>query len=129
MSLVATRRARRRGERGSGLPGFVVSFPLLLVLIAALIHVALYEYGQHVLDAAAQEGAASSRVQGGTDAAGQDRANRVLTTVGRGVVLEPTVTVTRSATSVRVQVSGRTVSLLPFLPASVHGDAEAPLEP
>ena len=123
------RTARRRCESGQGVAGFVVTFPILLALLAAIVQVALYEYGQHVLDAAAQEGLAAARVQGGTSASGQDRANHVLTTVGKGIVLEPTVAVTRGASDVRVDVTGRTPSLLPLLPVSMHADAEGPLEP
>lgn len=115
-------------ERGAVSAELVVATPLLLLLVLAIIQFALWQHAVHVADAAAQEGARSARLEGGSTAAGQARAEELLGRLGRTTVVEPQVTVRRDSERARVDVRGHAPSVLPFLRLPVLASSEGPLE-
>lgn len=106
----------------------MVATPLLLLLVLAVVQFALWQHAVHVADAAAQEGARSARIEGGSAASGQARAEDMLGTLGRTTVVDPRVTVRRDAERARVEVHGYASSVLPFLRLPVEASSEGPLE-
>ena len=106
----------------------VVATPLLLLLVLAVVQFALWQHAAHVASAAAQEGARSARLEGGSPAAGQARAESLLGSLGRTTLADPNVVVRLDGERARVEVSGYASSVLPFLRLPVKAASEGPLE-
>jgi hypothetical protein len=116
---VRARRGRRQIDRGAAtveVAGWVT-----LMLLAMLVGVQVVMWGYAALGAryTADHAAQTSRVQGGTAAAGTADAHAVLATVVGNGLQHPQVTVTRSATTVTVTVTGNAVAVLPGLSVPV----------
>jgi len=107
----------------------VLATPLLLLLISLIVQYALYEHAEHVAQSAAEEAVTVTRLQGGTIAAGQQQGDDVLSTLNNGLLVNPAVSITRTSTQARVEVSGYAEQLVPFLRISVDAVAVAPVEP
>jgi len=105
-----------------------VAAPVLFLFVLLAVQFALWQHGQQIVEAAAQEGVAAARVENGSQAAGSARADQVLAQLGRSVLSGTEVHVLRTATSARVEVSGSVISVLPWPRRTVRGLAEAPVE-
>ena len=92
----------------------VIAVPLLMVLILLIVQFAVWEHASAVAQATAEEALAAARVQGGSAAAGQQRAAQVLGQIGSAVLQGPQVSVTRSAADAKVQITGTAEQVLPF---------------
>lgn len=123
-------RTRRRGDRGAGSAELVIAVPLLMLLILLVIQYAVWADAAHVARATAEEALAAARVQGGTAAAGQQRASQVLAQIGTAVLTAPRVAVTRGAATATVQITGTAERLLPVpgIPLEVHVTVTGPVE-
>jgi Flp pilus assembly protein TadG len=121
-------RARRQGDRGAVSAELVVATPLLLVLVLLVVQFALWQHAVHVAGAAAQEGARSARLEGGSAAAGQARAEQFLAQLGRTVVMQPQVIVRRDLDRARVEVTGYAVNVLPFIHLPIRAESDGPVE-
>jgi Flp pilus assembly protein TadG len=124
---VVAPRARQR-ESGAATTELVIVMPLLLLLVLASVHVGLWFHANHLVDAAAHEGARAARAMGGTDDDGYQRANQMLRDLGSGSVTDPTVTVTRNAGSVTVSVTGQSPPVIPGLTMAVSASTTSPIE-
>lgn len=90
-------------------------FPVVLFALAALVQAALWAHANHVVDAAAREGARSARLAG-DPAAGRATAQTLIERHGDGVVVSPAVEAMIDGTVARVSVRGRAIPILPGLP-------------
>ena len=111
-----TGRAKRRragGDRGAGSAEIVIAVPLLMLLILLVIQFAVWEHAEAIAHATAEEALAAARVQGGTAAAGQQRADQVISQIGTSVLTGPQVSVTETAADVTVTVTGTAERVLP----------------
>jgi len=106
----------------------VIATPLLLLLILLVVQFAMWQHSVHVAQAAASEGLAAARVQGGTPGAGQSEANVVLGQLTQGVLVHPSVRVARGANTTTVTVTGEAQSVIPFLHLPVSATASGPVE-
>jgi hypothetical protein len=106
----------------------VLVTPLLLVLITGVVQFALWQHATHVADAVAQQGLAVGRLQGETAAAGQAEAQSVLAEIGTGVLVGPDITVTRTATTTTVVVTGHAESVVGLFSLPVKAVASGPTE-
>lgn len=119
-----------RGDRGAGSAELVIAVPLLMLLILLIVQFAVWAHASSVAQATAEEALAAARVQGGSAAAGQQRAQQVISQIGGTVLISPRVSVTRTATTVTVTVTATAQEVLPVpglsLPVSitVTGPAE-----
>ena len=109
--------------------------PALLLLIFTAIQVALWLYGRGVAEQSAREGVSFLRVvaPGATAssalAAAQVTAVNYASQVGRETVAGATATATvLGERRVRIEVTGRAVSLVPGLELPVRGSAEGQIE-
>jgi Flp pilus assembly protein TadG len=107
----------------------VVATPLLLLLISLIVQYALFEHAEHVAQSAAEEAVTVTRLQGGTIASGRQQGEAVLNTLDNGLLVNPAISITRTSTEARVEVSGYTEQLVPFLRLSIDTVAVAPVEP
>ncbi|MCI4064028.1 pilus assembly protein [Micromonospora sp. R77] len=126
-----TRRGRRRrlgGDRGSVTTEVVLYAPLLFLLVLVGVQFALWALAQLGVQHAANHALQTTRVSGGTAAAGRADATEVLRQVAGQVVVEPRVSVTRTADTATVAVAGRVPAVVPFLRLQVSTQASAPVE-
>lgn len=100
----------------------------MLVLILAAVYLALWSHAQHVVTAAAQEGLAAARVEQGTEAAGEDRANRFLDALAPSRMVERSVSAWRDGEEAGVEVRATVEGLVPGLRLGVRATATAPVE-
>ncbi len=128
-------RLRRRGDEGASAIEMAVVAPALLLIIFFAIQVALWLYGRNVALQSAREGVSYLRVviPGATRssalAAAEATATRYAGSLGRESVQGATATATELGDErVRVQVTGRAISLVPGLTLSVRGAAEGRIE-
>jgi len=107
-----------------------VATPLLMLLILLIVQFAIWAHVTAVAQATAEEALAAARVQGGTAAAGQQRATQVLNQIGSSVLVSPQVSVTRSPAQATVQISGTAEDVLPLpgLHFPVHVIVTGPAE-
>ena len=119
-----------RGDRGAGAAEIVIAVPLLMLLILLIVQFAIWAHASSVAQATAEEALAAARVQGGSAAAGQQRAQQVLGQIGRTVLVSPQVSVTRSAVTATVQITGTAEEVLPVpgLAFPVHVTVTGPVE-
>lgn len=120
--------ARARGERGSTVTETVLLTPVLLFLVMLVIQFGLWFHAQHVARAAAEEGARAARAEVGSADAGRDRAEAFLDQAGPTIITDRTVTVTRIADVVTVEVHGRSVNVVPGFTLTVDATASSPVE-
>lgn len=122
------RPGRRRDERGAATAELVLVTPLMLFIILLIVQFGLWFHASHVAAAAAQEGARAARVQGSSAGAGQERAEELLDSVGRRLVLERSVSSTRDGEVARVEVAGVAPQVVPGFRLPVSAESEAPIE-
>lgn len=119
----------RRLDRGSATLEIAVLAPVLLGVVFTIIQVGLWSYARSLALGAAQEGVAAGRAHGASPEAGRLRAERFLAASAGDSLLGTDIRATRSPTSVRVEVSGRALSVLPGVPGlPVRQSAEGPVE-
>lgn len=120
--------AARQRSAGSATAELVIATPLLLLLLLGIVQFALWEHATHLAQAAAAEGLATARVQGGGAGAGRVEAETLLAQLGSGVLTDPVVTSDVSGGEVVVRINGQAEAVLPFLHLGVSATAIGPLE-
>src|ERR1700680_272620 len=117
-----------RDDAGAVSAELVVVTPLLMLLFLLVVQFALWQHAAHIAEAAAQRGAQSARVQGGTNAQGYADAQSATSQLGANLLINPTVTVTRAGDVVRIEVSGTAEQVVPFLSLPVTAVVNGPVE-
>lgn len=119
---------RAADEAGSASAELVVATPLLLLLVLGVIQFALWQHASHVAQAAAQQGLAVGRVQGGSEQSATAQATALLDQTGSGVLVHPSISTSRDALTTTVVVSGQAEGIIPFLSLPVRSIAAGPTE-
>lgn len=122
------RRVACRQQSGSVSAELVIVTPLLMLLVLLVVQFALWQHAQHIAEAAAQRGAQTARVQGGTDAQGQTIAETATSQLGANLLVNPSVSVSRAGGVVRVEISGTAEAVVPFLSLPVRAVVNGPVE-
>ena len=125
---MAVRPRRSASQDGSVSVQLVVATPLLLLMIMLIVQFALWQHAEHVAEAAAQQGVTSARLDGATDTDGQTSAQSALDTFSHSIVVDPVVSVSRTATTVQVAIDGHVETIVPGLSLPVHVTADGPIE-
>ena len=113
-------RAVPRRQGGAVVAELVIVTPLLMLLVLLVVQFALWQHAQHIAEAAAQRGSEVARLEGGSDDQGYAVAQSATAQLGANLLLHPSVSVTRAANLVRVEVSGTAEAVLPFLALPVR---------
>ena len=121
-------RHRHPFQQGGATVEVVLATPLLLLLLLGIVQFALWQHAVHIADAAAQEGASTARLRGGTAAAGAARTRQFLAQLGPTILVHPQVSVHRDANTARVEVRGQALMLLPGLHLPVRVVAQGSVE-
>jgi hypothetical protein len=118
---------RLRGDRGSVTTEMVAAFPLLMLLIAAAVQFGMWGLGQIGAQQAANHALQTTRVADGTPAAGRADATALLDGLAGGFIEGETVTVTRTADTATVTISGH-APILFGLSIPMRSTVSAPTE-
>jgi Flp pilus assembly protein TadG len=120
--------ATRRGARGSVTLEIAILGPVMLLLVFALVQTVLWYYARGLAIAAAQQGASAAAAYGATSSTGAAHARDFL--AGQDSLRDIQVSTTGSTrTEVRVEVTGRALSVLPGVAGIViQQSAYAPVE-
>jgi Flp pilus assembly protein TadG len=122
------RDAARHDERGNQAITAVLVYPILLVFVFGIFQGALYMHARNVAQHAANGAVQAARLEGATDADGVAAA-QVRLAAAEGVVLSPTVSVSRSAVEVTVEIRGTVPSKIPLIRGwSLEQTATGPVE-
>lgn len=116
-------------DRGSATLEVSILAPVLLLVVFTIIQVGLWSYARSLALGAAQEGVAAGRAYGASAEAGRARAQAFLDATAGDSLVGSVVTTSATAGSLRVEVTGRALSVLPGVPGlPVRQRAEGPLE-
>lgn len=115
-----------RAEAGAGSTELVLVMPVVLLMVLLAVQFGLYLHAAQVVEAAAQEGVEAARGERAAANEGQARAVRFLESTGG--VQAPAVSAQRSATGVRVTVTGQAPEVVPGLALGVSSTATGPVE-
>ncbi|MEY9859755.1 Flp pilus assembly protein TadG [Catenulispora sp. GAS73] len=115
-------------DAGSASVEHAIVLPAYIALLMLIVQAALYFHAEHITAAAAAETAVTAGVDGGTGDDGRAEATRILSATASGFLLHPSVEVTRAPTLTTVRISGRVVSLLPFVHLTASSVAHGPVE-
>lgn len=120
---------RARCDRGSATLEIAVLAPVLLLVVFTIIQVGLWSYARSLALAAAQEGVAGGRGYRAPATAADLAARSFLDRAAGDSIVERQVSTSATATEVRVEVTGRSLSVLPGVPGlPVRQRAHGPLE-
>jgi hypothetical protein len=119
-----------RADAGAATAETAVAMPLLLGLVLLVVQFGVWAHTTHVAYAAATEALAAARLENGSVADGQQRANQVRAQIGQSLLSDTTITVTRNADTAQVDISGTAprVIPLPFLTFPIHATVSGPVE-
>ena len=117
---------RRTGEEGLTSTELAVVMPVLIALVLVPFQIALWWHAHQVADGAAREAVDAAQVVTATDDDGIRAAEWFLDAAGN--LTDPQVTVTRTAETVTVEITGQAPRLIPGLDWQVTARAAGPTE-
>jgi Flp pilus assembly protein TadG len=118
-----------RADRGSATLEVSILAPVLLLVVFTIIQVGLWSYARSLALGAAQEGVSAGRAYGASVDAGRARAQAFLDATAGDSLRNSTVTSTATAATLRIEVTGRALSVLPGVPGlPVRQHAQGPIE-
>ncbi len=119
----------RAPERGSATLEVAILAPVLLLVVFTIIQVGLWSYARSLALGAAQEGVAAGTAYRAPEQAGRHRAQEFLDATAGDSLRGSSVTAVASPTSLRIEVTGRALSVLPGVPGlPVRQRAEGSIE-
>jgi Flp pilus assembly protein TadG len=122
------RRTAARPDRGAATAELVIAMPLVLLILMFIIQAGVWMHATHVAQAAATRAASAAAAYNSSTAAGQTAGEQTLTAVGGGVLVGATVTVTRTATQVRVEIHATAETVVPGVHWPVTAVVVRPVE-
>lgn len=125
-----TVRATPRDDRGSVSLEIAILGPALLLLVFSVVQVSLWFCARSLALAAAQEGVNAARTYSADPGSGVTRARAFINEQAGDSLTQTTVTSAGSSpTLIRIQVTGRSLSVLPGVPGiEVTQSAAGPIE-
>lgn len=119
----------RAKDRGSFVLEWVIVFPVLLALIFGIVQAGLHFHARSIASGAASEGVHAGTLTTGSTGSANAAATQFITSAGDGMFTSSSVSTVRTATTVTVTVTGRSLSLVPgvTLP-EIHQTVSCPIE-
>jgi Flp pilus assembly protein TadG len=117
---------RGRGDRGVAVVEFALVFPLAMLFMLGAVQCALWWYAQSAATAAAEHGTSIGRVDDATVPDAETAARRFIASAGG--LKDASVTATRGANTVTVEVRGRSPVFMPVGSWEVYARSDAPIE-
>lgn len=120
-------RALAGDERGASSVEAVLVFPALVLVFLAIIHGATLLHAGNVAQGAAQSAYEAARLYDATPESGTTAGHEAIAAAGGGLV-DATVVVDVSPTTITVTVTGAAPALVPGLPLGVTRTVSGPVE-
>ena len=108
---------RESADRGSITLETMIALPVLMATILMCMQVSLLFFARSIALAASQEGVRAARAEDTSRTAGATVARRYAARTASGFLTSISASMNGDANTVRVTVRGRSLSLVPFLPA------------
>lgn len=123
-------RAGARGDAGSVTLELAIVFPVVLLVVVALVQYGLWFHARTLAQAAAAAGTSAARAYGATAEAGRTTAEEFVAEHAGDQLLDAVITVSKpSAGEVTVEVRARSLSLVPGVAGpAISQSATGPLE-
>lgn len=117
-------------DRGSSPLQVAILFPVVILLILAMVQGFLIAYAHNVAGTAAREGVSAGRMYGAGPGDGAAKARSALNALGGGLFADTHISTTGSTTDrINITVQGRAFSLVPGVRGwSVSASASGPVE-
>jgi Flp pilus assembly protein TadG len=122
------RRVAARPDAGAATVELVIAMPLLLLIVMLVIQAGVWMHATHIAQAAATRAASTAAAYQSSAGAGQSAGGDTLAAIGSGVLKGPQVSVTRTATEVRVHISGTASTVVPGIRWRVSTEVVRPVE-
>ncbi|MEV0396514.1 TadE/TadG family type IV pilus assembly protein [Polymorphospora rubra] len=122
------RRAAARPDAGAATAELAVAMPLLLLLVMLVIQAGLWMHATHVAQTAATRAANAAAGYQSSAATGHDAGGQTLAAIGDGVLKDPSVSVTRTATEARAEITGTAATVVPGVRWTVRATVVRPTE-
>lgn len=122
------RRVAGRRDAGAATAELVIAMPLLLLIVMLVIQAGVWWHATHVAQAAASRAASTAAAYESSAAAGKAAGGDTLAAIGSGVLKSPSVSVTRTATDVRVEIHGKAATVIPGISWRVTAVVVRPVE-
>ncbi|GAB3160729.1 pilus assembly protein [Micromonospora sonneratiae] len=117
-----------RSDAGAATAELAIAMPLLLLIVMFVIQAGVWMHATHVAQSAATRAANAAAGYQSTAAAGRDVGEQTLAAIGNGVLKDPSVSVTRTATEVRVEIVGEAATVVPGVQWTVRATVVRPVE-
>ena len=122
------RRIVARPDAGAATAELVIAMPLLLLMVMFVIQAGVWWHATHIAQAAATRAASTAAAYQSSAGAGQTAGADTLAAIGSAVLQDPAVSVTRTATEVRVQITGTAETVVPGIHWRVSTTVMRPVE-
>ena len=122
------RRVVARPDAGAATAELVIAMPLLLLLVMFVIQAGVWMHATHIAQAAATRAASTAAAYQSNAGAGQGAGADTLAAIGSGVLKNPQVSVTRTATEARVEIRGTAQTVVPGIRWQVSTVVVRPVE-
>jgi Flp pilus assembly protein TadG len=119
-----TTRARRAADGGAVTVQLVIATPVLLLILMLIVQAGLWMHATHTAQAAAGRAVEATRALDGTEADGREAAQHTLGALTGASLHDVRITVTRTATTSRVYITGTAESVVPGVRWRVQATAE-----
>lgn len=117
-----------RPDAGGATVELVIAMPLLLLIVMFVIQAGVWMHATHVAQAAATRAASTAAAYQSSAGAGQGAGADTLAAIGDGVLKNAQVSVTRTATEVRVEIRGTAATVVPGVSWEVKAVVVRPVE-
>ncbi len=117
-----------RGDDGSAVVEAVLVIPVAMLLLLAVVQFALWAHAAQVVQLAASEGDQVTRTTGGSAAAGEARAESVLSGSGSAVTATSATVSIGPDDEATITVTGRAETVLPWLVLPVSATQIGPVQ-
>ncbi|MDG4764475.1 pilus assembly protein [Solwaraspora sp. WMMD406] len=134
-ALGAARRLRTRcrhvttgSDTGAATAELAIAMPLLLLIVMFVIQAGVFMHATHIAQSAANRAANAAAGYQSSAATGRDAGQQTLAAIGDGVLKDPSVSVTRTATEVRTEITGTAATVVPGVRWPVRATVIRPVE-
>jgi Flp pilus assembly protein TadG len=121
-------RAAAGRDRGAATVQLMIATPALLLMLMLIVQAGVWMHATHIAETVAARALEATRAQNGTTADGQHTAQRTLHALAGGTLRDVRVSVTRTATTSQVRITGTAEPLLPGRPWRISAVAAGPNE-
>jgi hypothetical protein len=105
-----------------------ITLPVIILMTMLVVQYALLWHGRHIAESAARDGLEAASGYQAPAGAGKDAVLGYLHDVAPHLLIGPDVNITRTATTVRVQVRARVLRVIPVGEFAVSESVQGPVE-